>query len=38
MPRARIWRQILSDSERLKHNRAELILEALEAVEELERV
>jgi tRNA-dihydrouridine synthase A len=38
MPRARTWRQILSDSERLKHNRAELILEALEAVEELERV
>jgi len=38
MPRARSWRQILSDSERLKHNRAELILEALEAVEELERV
>jgi tRNA-dihydrouridine synthase A len=38
MPRARTWRQILSDSGRLKHNRAELILEALEAVEELERV
>jgi len=38
MPRARLWRQILSDSERLKHNRAELLLEALEAVEELERV
>jgi tRNA-dihydrouridine synthase A len=38
MPRARRWRQMLSDSERLKHNRAELLLEALEAVEELERV
>ena len=38
MPRARLWRQMLSDSERLKHNRAELLLEALEAVEELERV
>ena len=33
MPRARLWRQILSDSARLKENRAELILEALEAVE-----
>jgi tRNA-dihydrouridine synthase A len=38
MPRARLWRQMLSDSERLKKNRPELILEALEAVEELERV
>jgi tRNA-dihydrouridine synthase A len=38
MPRARLWRQMLSDAERLKHNRAELLLEALEAVEELERV
>jgi len=38
MPRARTWRQMLSDSERLKSNRAELILEALDAVEELERV
>ena len=38
MRRARLWRRMLSDSERLKQNRAELILEALEAVEELERV
>ena len=38
MPRARLWRQMLSDAERLKRNRPELILEALEAVEELERV
>jgi hypothetical protein len=29
---------MLSDSERLKRNRAELLLEALDAVEELERV
>jgi tRNA-dihydrouridine synthase A len=38
MPRARLWRQMLSDSQRLKRNRPELLLEALEAVEELERV
>jgi len=38
MPRARLWRQMLSDSERLKHNRPELLLEALEAVEETENV
>ena len=38
MPRARLWRQMLSDSERLKRNRPELLLEALEVVEELERV
>jgi tRNA-dihydrouridine synthase A len=38
MPRARLWRQMLSDSERLKRNRPELLLEVLEAVEELERV
>jgi tRNA-dihydrouridine synthase A len=38
MPRARLWRQMLSDSARLKRNRPELLLEALEAVEELERV
>jgi tRNA-dihydrouridine synthase A len=38
MPRARLWRQMLSDSERLKHNRPELLLEALDAVEELEDV
>ena len=34
LPRARLWRQMLSDSERLKANRPELLLEALEAVEE----
>ena len=38
MPRARLWRQMLSDSERLRRNRPELLLEALDAVEELERV
>jgi len=38
MPRARLWRQMLSDSEGLKKNRPELLLEALDAVEELERV
>ena len=38
MRRARLWRQMLSDSARLTANRAELILEALDAVEELERV
>jgi tRNA-dihydrouridine synthase A len=38
MPRARLWRQMLSDSERLKLGRPELLLEALEAVEELENV
>ena len=34
MPRARLWRQMLSDSARLKQRRPELLLEALEAVEE----
>jgi len=38
MPRARLWRQMLSDSERLKRNQPGLLLEALDAVEELERV
>lgn len=38
MPRARLWRQMLSDSERLRRNHPELLLEALDAVEELERV
>jgi tRNA-dihydrouridine synthase A len=32
-PRARLWRRMLSDSERLKENRPELLLEALAAVE-----
>ena len=31
--KARLWRRMLSDSERLKPNRPELLLEALEAVE-----
>jgi tRNA-dihydrouridine synthase A len=38
MPRARLWRQMLSDADKLRHNRAELLLEALDAVEEVERV
>jgi tRNA-dihydrouridine synthase A len=38
MPRARVWRQMLSDSNELKRNDAALLLRALEAVEELERV
>jgi len=37
-PRARLWRRMLSDAERLKENRAELLLEALEAVESPEPV
>jgi tRNA-dihydrouridine synthase A len=31
--KARLWRRMLSDSDRLKHNRPELLLEALELVE-----
>jgi tRNA-dihydrouridine synthase A len=38
MPRARLWRQMLSDSEQLRRNRPELLLEALEAFEEAENV
>jgi tRNA-dihydrouridine synthase A len=37
-PRARLWRRMLSDAARLKENRAELLLEALEAVESREEV
>ncbi len=37
-PRARLWRRMLSDAERLKENRAELLLDALEAVESREEV
>ena len=33
MPRARLWRRMLSDAEGLKHNHAELLLEALDAIE-----
>src|SRR3954468_2616247 len=32
-PRARLWRRVLSDANRLKENRAELLLEALEEME-----
>jgi tRNA-dihydrouridine synthase A len=31
--KARLWRRMLSDADRLKHNRPELLLEALELVE-----
>ncbi len=37
-PRARLWRRMLSDSEALKKNRPELLLEALEAVESPVRI
>jgi tRNA-dihydrouridine synthase A len=33
-PRARLWRRLLSDSERLRENRPELLVEALDAVEQ----
>ena len=33
MPRARLWRRMLSDARRLAENRPELLLEALEAVD-----
>jgi len=33
MPRARLWRRMLSDAAALKKNRPELLLEALEAIE-----
>jgi tRNA-dihydrouridine synthase A len=33
MPRARLWRRMLSDSARLARNRPELLVEALEAVD-----
>lgn len=33
LPRARLWRRLLSDAGRLKENRPELLMEALEAVE-----
>ena len=38
MPRARLWRRMLSDSDCLQANDPDLILRALDAVEELERV
>jgi tRNA-dihydrouridine synthase A len=37
-PRARLWRRLLSDAERLKENRPELLLEALDAVEQREEI
>jgi tRNA-dihydrouridine synthase A len=37
-PRARLWRRMLSDAARLKENRAELLLEALEAAESREEL
>jgi tRNA-dihydrouridine synthase A len=37
-PHARLWRRMLSDSEALKKNRPELLLEALEAVESPVRI
>jgi tRNA-dihydrouridine synthase A len=36
LPRARLWRRLLSDAARLKQNRPELLREALEAVESTE--
>jgi tRNA-dihydrouridine synthase A len=33
MPRARLWRRMLSDARRLERNRPELLLEALDAVD-----
>lgn len=33
MPRARLWRRMLSDARRLAENRAELLLEAMQAVD-----
>src|SRR5439155_27332568 len=38
LPRARQWRRLLSDAARLKENRPELLLEALETVEAGEAV
>ena len=37
-PHARLWRRLLSDAERLKQNRPELLLEALERVESAEEI
>jgi len=37
-PRARLWRRMLSDAERLRENRVELLLDALEAVESPEEI
>jgi tRNA-dihydrouridine synthase A len=37
-PRARLWRRLLSDAERLRQNRPELLLDALEALESREEI
>ncbi|HEY5899663.1 MAG TPA: tRNA dihydrouridine(20/20a) synthase DusA [Burkholderiales bacterium] len=37
-PRARLWRRLLSDAERLRENRPELLLEALDALQQGEAV
>ncbi len=38
LPRARLWRRLLSDAERLKQNQPELLLEALERVQSAEEI
>jgi tRNA-dihydrouridine synthase A len=38
LPRARLWRRLLSDAGRLKENRPELFSEALERVESVEEI
>ena len=38
LPRARLWRRLLSDAERLRQNRPELLLQALDAVEMPEEI
>ncbi|TMG72578.1 MAG: hypothetical protein E6H77_14775 [Betaproteobacteria bacterium] len=38
LPRARLWRRLLSDPERLRHNRPELLLDALDAMEMREEI
>jgi tRNA-dihydrouridine synthase A len=38
LPRARLWRRLLSDAGRLKENRPELFIEALERVESVEEI
>jgi tRNA-dihydrouridine synthase A len=37
-PRARLWRRLLSDAERLRENQPELLLDALEALESREEI
>jgi tRNA-dihydrouridine synthase A len=38
LPRARLWRRLLSDAARLRQNRPELLIDALEAVENSEEM